>query len=176
MKRHPTPVFVPGKSHEKRGLAGSSPWCHEELDTTNEACTHTQQSKTHYFLKILVDLTINNLFKIIRPTMQRLCMLVYVFYVKHDQQFYQYCTINSKVAMRENLKILITKKKVILCTHVYACLYISEMNDSNLKGTKGKNYNYFVISRYTTYEVTQCYLEMDLDYLYIYIANSRAAT
>ena len=37
--------------------------------------------------------------------------------------------------------------------HVYACLYISEMNDSNLKGTKGKNYNYFVIRRYTTYEV-----------------------
>ena len=37
--------------------------------------------------------------------------------------------------------------------HVYACLYISEMNDSNLKGTKGKKYNYFVIRRYTTYEV-----------------------
>lgn len=47
--------------------------------------------------------------------------------------------------------------------HVYACLYISEMNDSNLKGTKGKNYNYFVITRYTTYEVMQHYLEMDLD-------------
>ena len=30
----PTPVFLPGKSHEQRGLVGYSPWSHKELDTT----------------------------------------------------------------------------------------------------------------------------------------------
>ena len=30
----PTPVFLSGKSHEWRSLAGYSPWGHKELDTT----------------------------------------------------------------------------------------------------------------------------------------------
>ena len=29
-----TPVFLPGKSHGWRSLAGYSPWGHKELDTT----------------------------------------------------------------------------------------------------------------------------------------------
>jgi len=28
------PVFLPGKSHGQRSLAGNSPWGHKELDTT----------------------------------------------------------------------------------------------------------------------------------------------
>ena len=35
----PTPVFLPGESHEQRSLAGGSPWGHTESDTT-EAMTH----------------------------------------------------------------------------------------------------------------------------------------
>ena len=31
---HPTPVFLPGKSHEQRSLVGYSPWGREESDTT----------------------------------------------------------------------------------------------------------------------------------------------
>ena len=31
---HLGPVFLPGKFHGQRSLAGYSPWCHEELDTT----------------------------------------------------------------------------------------------------------------------------------------------
>ena len=27
-----TPVFLPGKSHGQRSLAGHSPWSHKELD------------------------------------------------------------------------------------------------------------------------------------------------
>ena len=37
----PTPVFLPGKSHGQRSLAGYSPWSHKESDTTerlNNAC------------------------------------------------------------------------------------------------------------------------------------------
>ena len=29
----PTPVFLPGESHEQRSLAGCSPWGRKELDT-----------------------------------------------------------------------------------------------------------------------------------------------
>ena len=32
---HPTPVFLPGKSHGRRSLVGGSPWGREELDTTD---------------------------------------------------------------------------------------------------------------------------------------------
>ena len=33
-KWQPTPVFLPGKSHGQRSLAGYSPWGHKESDTT----------------------------------------------------------------------------------------------------------------------------------------------
>ena len=33
-KWQPTPVFLPGKSHRQRRLAGYSPWCHKESNTT----------------------------------------------------------------------------------------------------------------------------------------------
>ena len=33
-KQLPTPVFLPGKPHRWRSLAGYSPWGHKELDTT----------------------------------------------------------------------------------------------------------------------------------------------
>ena len=33
-KWQPTPVFLSGKSYGHRSLVGYSPWCHEELDTT----------------------------------------------------------------------------------------------------------------------------------------------
>ena len=36
-KRHPTSVFLPGKSHGQRSLAGSSPWGHKESDTTEHS-------------------------------------------------------------------------------------------------------------------------------------------
>ena len=31
---HPTPVFLPGKSHGQRSLVGCSPWGRKESDTT----------------------------------------------------------------------------------------------------------------------------------------------
>ena len=31
---HPTPVLLPGKSHEQRSLVGYRPWGRKELDTT----------------------------------------------------------------------------------------------------------------------------------------------
>ena len=39
----PTPVFLPGESHEQRSLAGCSPWGHKESDTT-EWLTHSLMS------------------------------------------------------------------------------------------------------------------------------------
>ena len=37
---HPTPVFLPGKSHGQRSLVGCSPWGCEELDTTEQLHFH----------------------------------------------------------------------------------------------------------------------------------------
>ena len=36
----PTPVFLPGKSHEQRSLAGYSSWDHKDLDTTEQLNMH----------------------------------------------------------------------------------------------------------------------------------------
>ena len=36
--RQPTPVFLPGESHGQRSLAGSTPWCCKESDTTEATC------------------------------------------------------------------------------------------------------------------------------------------
>ena len=41
-KWQPTPVSLPGKSHEQRSLAGYSPKGHKELDTTEALHTHAQ--------------------------------------------------------------------------------------------------------------------------------------
>ena len=35
-----TPLFLPGKFHGQRSLAGYSPWGHKELDTTQPSLTH----------------------------------------------------------------------------------------------------------------------------------------
>ena len=32
----PTPVFLPGEFQGQRSLAGHSPWCHKELDMTEQ--------------------------------------------------------------------------------------------------------------------------------------------
>ena len=39
-KWQPTPVFLPGKSHGQRSLAGYCPWGCKELDTAEHACRH----------------------------------------------------------------------------------------------------------------------------------------
>ena len=41
MKWQPTPVFLLGKSHRQRNLAGYSPWGHKESDTTEHTQTQT---------------------------------------------------------------------------------------------------------------------------------------
>ena len=49
---HPTPVVLPGKSHEWRSLVGCSPWGREESDTTERLHFHFQalekEMATHF--------------------------------------------------------------------------------------------------------------------------------
>ena len=40
-KWQPSPVFLPGKFHRQRSLAGYSPWGHKESDMTEHTLTHT---------------------------------------------------------------------------------------------------------------------------------------
>ena len=44
----PTPVFLPGKSHGQRSLAGYSLWGYKELDTTNHLTLHWKVINTCY--------------------------------------------------------------------------------------------------------------------------------
>ena len=39
----PIPVFLPGKPHGQRSLAGYSPWGHKEPDVTEYAHNHTHK-------------------------------------------------------------------------------------------------------------------------------------
>ena len=45
-KWQPTPVFLPGKSHGQRSLAGYSPWGRKESDTTLCLNTDTHTNKS----------------------------------------------------------------------------------------------------------------------------------
>ena len=49
-KWQPTPVFLPGKCHGERSLAGYSPWGHKESDTT-------KQLNTHIYVWMVPDMT-----------------------------------------------------------------------------------------------------------------------
>ena len=42
-KWQPTPVFLPGKFHGQRNLAGYRPWGRKESDMTEQLGTHTHK-------------------------------------------------------------------------------------------------------------------------------------
>ena len=44
----PTPVFLPGKSHGLRSLAGYSQWDHKKLDVTERLSTASMYNSTKY--------------------------------------------------------------------------------------------------------------------------------
>ena len=46
MEGQPTPIFLPGKSHGQRSLAGYSPWGREELDMTETKQQQQGKSST----------------------------------------------------------------------------------------------------------------------------------
>ena len=46
-KWHPTPVFLPGKSHGQRGLAGYTPWGHKESDMSEQLNNNKKYIYTH---------------------------------------------------------------------------------------------------------------------------------
>ena len=64
----PTPVFLPGKSHGQRSLAGYSPWGHKESDTTERltlSILHTRNHSKHWkysieYEKILVPMELTS--------------------------------------------------------------------------------------------------------------------
>ena len=51
-KWQPTPVFLPGKFHGQRSLAGYSPWSHKESDMAEQLNSHTH-THTHTHTHVL---------------------------------------------------------------------------------------------------------------------------
>ena len=51
-KWQPTPVFLPGKSHGQKRLAGYSPWSHKVLDTTEWLSIHSHTFILIYYVCI----------------------------------------------------------------------------------------------------------------------------
>ena len=49
-KWQPIPVFLPGKSHGQRSLAGYSPWGCKESDMTEQLSSSNMLSETTHFL------------------------------------------------------------------------------------------------------------------------------
>ena len=74
--QQPTPVFLPGKFHEQRNLAGYSPWGCKELYTTEPLSMHTRththtHTHTNHFsihLNVVNKLYFNSKIKISCPT------------------------------------------------------------------------------------------------------------
>ena len=57
-KWQPTPVFLPGRSHEQRSLVGYSPWGRKESDTIEHACVAFSLSKMfalHFFFPLKLN-------------------------------------------------------------------------------------------------------------------------
>ena len=52
-KRQPTPVFLPGKSHGRRSLAGYGPWGCKESDMTEHECANIH-THTHIITCIII--------------------------------------------------------------------------------------------------------------------------
>ena len=65
----PTPVFLPGKSHGQRSLAGCSPWGHKESDITTEqlkdnpGCAWVAGSKVSLFSLFAGETVISERFR-----------------------------------------------------------------------------------------------------------------
>ena len=53
----PTPVLLPGESHEQRSLVGYSPWGHKDSDTIERLSRHTATKKNNLFRIIQSDRT-----------------------------------------------------------------------------------------------------------------------
>ena len=56
----PTPVILPGESHEQRSLVGYSPWSRRESDTTEHAYVHARtRTHTHTHTHVLIRFLFN---------------------------------------------------------------------------------------------------------------------
>ena len=81
-KWQPTPIFLPGKSHEQRSLMSYSPWGCKESDTTEGLSIHTQH------------------------LLSALSTLITLLYLSSSQQFWNRAlnssnTVRRKVSVRQ---------------------------------------------------------------------------
>ena len=84
-KWQPTPVFLPGESHEQRSLVGYSPWGHKELDMT-ESLRHTH-THTHTHTRAGVEPQTRSL--VPRPVLFLLSIM--------NNSYYSKCSVSASL-------------------------------------------------------------------------------
>ena len=78
-KWQPTPVFLPGKFHRQRNLAGYSLWGHKELDTHTH--THTHSYLIVGSLYLLIPSLILSVPQLWQPPVGTLYLLIYFYFL-----------------------------------------------------------------------------------------------
>ena len=66
-KWHPTPVLLPGKSHEQRSLVGYSLWGHKESDTIERLSNHWTMREVPSMITLFPDFCLSSLVHSIHP-------------------------------------------------------------------------------------------------------------
>ena len=96
----PTPVFLPGKSHEQRSLMGYSPWAHKDPDTQFSSVTQlcptlcdsidrsTPAFPVHHQLLELTQTHVHGLGDAIKPSYPLLSPSPPAFYLSQHQGFF----------------------------------------------------------------------------------------
>ena len=80
-KWQPTPVFLPGKFHRQRNLAGYSLWGHKELDTHTHTHTHTHIYFIVGSLYLLIPSLILSVPQLWQPPVGTLYLLIYFYFL-----------------------------------------------------------------------------------------------
>ena len=133
-KWQPTPVFLPGKFHGQRSLAGYSPWGCKESDTT-EHSTHTvvitqgsglQNLFTQKIIKRSLEKKLNRLLYqcpcyfyhliLIFNTVQRFsCTYIYIFFFKFFTLYKLLQNIEISVLYNRSLMAICFVNSAYLC-------------------------------------------------------------
>ena len=118
----PTPVFLPGESHEQRSLGGYSSWGCKESDMTEQLST-AQHSAYIYIYKIHVYIKFIDIFFIIHSNYV-LSRNILNFHTKGMELFQDHnsCSIMLYICMFYKVHIYVYISVGYINTHTHICI------------------------------------------------------